>query len=398
LRRSKKRYTTGFLSGLVAVAFIVGLFAGGTLSYLVTSQRINDLENQVSTLQDQISNLQPSENIVYIFGDNTSLSELYEETKNSVVVIQRVIAQTTIFGTQYQQVQGSGFVYDHEGQMVIITNFHVVDDDTNIIVTFRNGKAYTATVLGSDPYADLAVLSTNAPEGELKPLEIVSSSTLKVGDPVVAIGNPFGLTGSMTVGIVSQLGRTISESTIGFSIANIIQTSAQINPGNSGGPLLNYLGQVVGITTAIVADSQGLGFAVPSNTILKEIGPLVEKGSYTQHAWLGVFGTDMNYEIAQLMDTDFTYGWLITQVVNGGPADEAGLRGGTTQAQTIEGTVLIGGDIIIAIEGTGIVNGDDLLTYLEEYTLPGQTVEMTIVRNNQTRSIQVEFGTRPPPT
>jgi len=398
LRRSKKRYTTGFLSGLVAVAFIVGLFAGGTLSYLVTSQRINDLENQVSTLQDQISNLQPSENIVYIFGDNTSLSELYEETKNSVVVIQRVIAQTTIFGTQYQQVQGSGFVYDHEGQMVIITNFHVVDDDTNIIVTFRNGKAYTATVLGSDPYADLAVLSTNAPEGELKPLEIVSSSTLKVGDPVVAIGNPFGLTGSMTVGIVSQLGRTISESTIGFSIANIIQTSAQINPGNSGGPLLNYLGQVVGITTAIVADSQGLGFAVPSNTILKEIGPLVEKGSYTQHAWLGVFGTDMNYEIAQLMDTDFTYGWLITQVVNGGPADEAGLRGGTTQAQTIEGTVLIGGDVIIAIEGNRIVNGDDLLTYLEEYTLPGQTVEMTIVRNNQTRSIQVEFGMRPPPT
>ena len=398
MRRSKKRYTTGFLSGLVAVAFIVGLFAGGTLSYLVTSQRINDLENQVSTLQDQISNLQPSENIVYIFGDNTSLSELYEETKNSVVVIQRVIAQTTIFGTQYQQVQGSGFVYDHEGQMVIITNFHVVDDDTNIIVTFRNGKAYTATVLGSDPYADLAVLSTNAPEGELKPLEIVSSSTLKVGDPVVAIGNPFGLTGSMTVGIVSQLGRTISESTIGFSIANIIQTSAQINPGNSGGPLLNYLGQVVGITTAIVADSQGLGFAVPSNTILKEIGPLVEKGSYTQHAWLGVFGTDMNYEIAQLMDTDFTYGWLITQVVNGGPADEAGLRGGTTQAQTIEGTVLIGGDVIIAIEGNRIVNGDDLLTYLEEYTLPGQTVEMTIVRNNQTRSIQVEFGMRPPPT
>ena len=395
--RSKKRYTTGFLSGLIAVAFIVGLFAGGTLSYLITSQRINDLENQVSTLQDQISNLQPSENIVYIFGDNTSLSELYNETKNSVVVIKGVIVLQTIFGTQYQQAQGSGFVCDHEGRMVIVTNFHVVDDAENIFVTLRNGNTYTATVLGSDPYADLAVLSTDAPENELKPLEIVSSSTLKVGDPVVAIGNPFGLTGSMTVGIVSQLGRTISESTIGFSIANIIQTSAPINPGNSGGPLLNYLGQVVGITTAIIADSQGLGFAVPSNTILKEIEPLVETGSYTQHAWLGVLGVDMNYEIAQLMDTDFTYGWLITQVVDGGPADEAGLRGGTELAQTIEGTVIIGGDIIIAIEGIRIVNGDDFLTYLVEHTSPGQTVEITIVRNNQTMTLSVECGTRPPP-
>jgi len=383
---------------MIAVALIVGLFAGGTLSYLITSQRINDLENQVSTLQDQISNLQPSENIVYIFGDNTSLSELYDETKNSVVVIQGVIVQDTIFGTQYQQAQGSGFVYDHEGQMVIITNFHVVDGAESIFVTLRNGNTYTATVLGSDAYADLAVLSTDAPENELKPLEIVSSSTLKVGDPVVAIGNPFGLTGSMTVGIVSQLGRTIRESTIGnFSIANIIQTSAPINPGNSGGPLLNYLGQVVGITTAIIADSQGLGFAVPSNTILREIEPLVDTGSYTKHSWLGVLGTDMNYEIAQLMDTDFTYGWLITNVVSGAPADKAGLRGGTELAQTVEGTVIIGGDIIIAIEGTHIVNGDDFLTYLVEHTSPGQTVELTIVRNNQTMPLQVEFGTRPPP-
>lgn len=398
MRRSKRRYTTSFLSGLIAVALIVGLFAGGVLSYLVTSQRINDLENQVSTLQDQISNLQPSENIVYIFGDNTSLSELYDETKNSVVVIQGVIERDTIFGTQYQQVQGSGFVYNYEGQMVIVTNFHVVNDATTIIVTLRNGNTYTATVLGSDAYADLAVLSTNAPENELKPLQIVSSSTLKVGDPVVAIGNPFGLTGSMTVGIVSQLGRTIRESTIGnFSIANIIQTSAPINPGNSGGPLLNYLGQVVGITTAIIVDSQGLGFAVPSNTILREIWSLVETGSYTQHSWLGVFGIDMNYEIAELMDTDFTYGWLITNVVSGAPADKAGLRGGTELVQTIEGAVMIGGDIIIAIEETRVVNGDDLLTYLEEYTLPGQTVGLTIVRNNQTMPLSIEFGMRPPP-
>jgi S1-C subfamily serine protease len=393
--------TKGFkLLGLIAITLIVALSAGGILSYLVTSQRINDLENQVSAIQNQLSNLQPAENNIYhVLEDNISLSKLYDEVKNSVVVIQGVITQTTIFGLRHQeQVQGSGFVYDHEGQMIIITNFHVVDDATNITVTFMDGNAYAATVLGSDPYADLAALLTEAPESEFKPLQIVSSSTLEVGDPVVAIGNPFGLTGSMTVGIVSQLGRTITESTTGgFSIANIIQTTAPINSGNSGGPLLNYQGQVVGITTAIVADSQGLGFAVPSNTILREIGSLVETRSYTQHPWLGVSGTDMNYEIAELMDTDFTYGWLITQVANNGPADKAGLRGGTEQAQTVGGRVIIGGDIIIAIEGTRIVNGDDLSTYLEEHTLPGQTVEITIVRENQTMILPVELGTRPPP-
>jgi len=262
---------------------------------------------------------------------------------------------------------------------------------------FRNGNKYAATVLGSDAYADLAVLSTEAPQSEFKPLQIVSSSTLKVGDPVVAIGNPLGLAGSMTVGIVSQLGRTLRESTIGnFSIADIIQTSAPINPGNSGGPLLDYFGQVVGITTAIVADSQGLGFAVPSNTILREIGSLVETGSYTQHSWLGVNGIDMNFEIAEAMGTDITYGWLIIEVVSGGPADKAGLRGGTERFQTFDGETIIGGDIVIALDGARIVNGDDLLTYLQEHTLPDQKVDFTIVRNKQEIIYSVELGMRPP--
>jgi len=380
------------------VTLVVGLLAGGILSYSMILQEINSLQNQVSGLQDQISHLQP-ENITYIVGDNTSLSNLYEETKDSVVMIQGVVSQSTIFGTQYAQVQGSGFVYDLGGRMVVVTNFHVVDGAENITVTFSDGNAYAATVLGSDVYADLAALSTEAPENELKSLQIASSSTLKVGDPVVAIGNPFGLAGSMTVGIVSQLGRTINESTIGrFSIANIIQTSAPINPGNSGGPLLNYQGQVVGITTAIVADSQGLGFAVPSNTILREIGSLVETGSYTQHSWLGVSGMDMNYEIANVMGTNVTYGWLLTQVVSGGPADKAGLRAGTEQLQTPTGTVLIGGDIVIALDGVRIANGDELLSYTGEHTLPGQTINITIVRDNQTMNVPVVLGTRPPPS
>lgn len=262
-----------------------------------------------------------------------------------------------------------------------------------------NGNAYSATVLGSDRYADLAVVDVNAPEQEFKPLPMVSSSlTLKVGDPVIAIGNPFGLTGSMTVGVVSQMGRTITEETTGgYSIANIIQFDAPINPGNSGGPLLNNKGQVVGVTTAIVQDSQGLGFAVPSSTILREIAWLINTGSYTRHSWLGISGTDMNYDIAQAMGINKTYGWLIVEVFSGSPAQAAGLRGGTRQVQIGGNTVTVDGDVIIAMNGTRIVNGDALSAYLEEYTLPDQTIILTVIRSGAQVNIVLTLGTRPPP-
>jgi len=281
--------------------------------------------------------------------------------------------------------------------MVIITNYHVVNDALNITVTFINGNGYTATVLGSDPYADLAVVSTNAPQNEFKPLEIANSSTLKVGDPVIAVGNPYGLAGSMSTGIASALGRTITEEmTGGYPIANVIQTTAPLNPGNSGGPLLNHKGQVVGINTAIVEDSQGVGFAIPSNTILREIEYLINEGSYDQHPWLGAAGIDMTYEIATAMGTDFTYGWLIVQVASGGPADEADLRSGTQQVLIAGQWVTIGGDLIIAINNkVRITNIDDLSTYLEEHTLPGQRINITIVRNNQKTTVELELGTRP---
>ena len=178
----------------------------------------------------------------------------------------------------------------------------------------------------------LRCFQSTAPASEFKPLQVVSSSTLRVGDFVVAIGDPFGLTGSMTTGIVSQLGRTITESTTSFPIADIIQISAPINPGNSGGPLLNDKGQVVGITTAGVANSQGVGFAIPSNAILREITSLVKSGSYTQHPWLGIAGADMTYDIANQLGLKITYGMLITQVTSGGPAEKAGLKAGTQQS------------------------------------------------------------------
>jgi len=398
LENSDKRITR-FSAVLIAVSIVVGAVAGGLLSYSLVSKQITDLQNQVSTLQEQITNLRSAQNVTYVFGDGASLSSLYEEIKESVVTIRGVIGESTYQGTTYTYVQGSGFVYNCTGQMVIVTNFHVVNNAVNITVTFINGDGYGAIVLGSDPYADLAVLSTDAPQDEYKPLEIVSSSSLRVGDPVIAVGNPYGLTGSMTTGIVSQLGRTITEETTGgFPIASVIQITAPINPGNSGGPLLNYRGQVVGITTAIVSDSQGLGFAIPSSTILREIGSLVSEGSYNQHSWLGITGIDMNYEIATRMGVDVTYGLLIVGVVSGGPADKAGLRGGTKNALIAGSWITIGGDIVTAIDGIRITNMDDLISYLEEHTSPGQTVSMTIVRNRQAMTVQVELGTRPPPS
>jgi len=391
---------------LVTTIIIASLFVGGLLGYSIgyssISGEIGSLQNQLSTLQEQISNFQTTQNvtcqnITYMLGENTSLSQLYDQVKESVVVIRGMIVQYDFFGRPYYtQGQGSGFIYNLTGQILIITNYHVIDGSINITITFINGNGYAASVLGSDPYADLAVLSTDAPQSEYKPLDIVSSSTLKVGDPVIAVGNPYGLAGSMSVGVISSLGRTITEETTGgYPIANVIQTTTPLNPGNSGGPLLNYQGQVVGITTAIVSDSQGLGFAIPSNTILREIEPLVTEGSYNQHPWLGASGTDMTYEIAKAMNTNVTYGWLITEVVTDGPADVAGLQSGTKQVLIAGEWIIIGGDIVTAVNEIRITGLDDLSTYLEEYTLPGQTINITIVRNNLTITRAIELGTRP---
>ena len=414
MKLSQKPKATRISTILMVTIVIVSLFGGGVLGYFLgystISGRIDDLQNQLSTLQGQISNLQLTQNvtyqnITYVLGENTSLSQLYERVKESVVVIRGIIVEYDFFGhPYYTQVQGSGFVYNFTGQMAIITNYHVVYDAINITVTFINGNGYAAVALGSDPYADLAVLSTDAPQSEYKPLEIVSSSTLKVGDPVIAVGNPYGLAGSTTTGIVSALGRTATVDWSSYPIADCIQSSAPINPGNSGGPLLNYQGEVVGITSYGAVDpttgetAQGIGLAIPSSTILREIESLVTEGSYNQHPWLGATGTDMTYEIAKAMSINVTYGWLIAQVTSGGPADNAGLRGGTKQALIAGEWVTIGGDIVIAINETTITNMDDLSTYLEEFTLPRQTINATIVRNNQTMTLTVELGTRPPPS
>jgi S1-C subfamily serine protease len=273
----------------------------------------------------------------------------------------------------------------------------VINNAEDITVAFSNGNIYSASLLGSDPYSDLAVLSVNAPTYEFKPLELISSSSLNVGDPVIAIGSPFGLGGTMTTGIVSQLDRTIEESLAGsFPISNIIQTSTPINPGNSGGPLLNVYGQVVGITTAVIDGSEGLGLAIPSNTIIREIDLLIEDGSYTKHPWIGISGVDMDYAIAENMGLNITYGWLVSSIVKNGPAAESDLLSGNERVFVQNKWVNLGGDVIVGIDGHKIINGDILLSYLEENCLPNQLINLKILRDNHFIDIPLILGERPP--
>jgi S1-C subfamily serine protease len=367
-------------ASIFILLFVLGLLVGGLLIYFVSYRQVTSLNGQITDLQSAVSNLEGHQNATYqtitIFQNETSLANIYSNVRASVVLVQ---GETSSGG-----VQGSGFVYNLYGRTVVLTNYHVVQGTTGLSVTFSDGHGYGATVLGTDPYSDLAVVSvsSDAPASEFNPLTIVSSSTLGVGEPVIAIGNPYGLVGSLTTGVVSATGRTITEDTAGgYAIANIIQTSTPINPGNSGGPLLNAVGNVVGITTAIVSDSQGLGFAIPSDTILREVSALISTGSYHGHSYLGVTGTDMDYTTAQKTNASVTYGWQIATIKSGGPSD------GKLQV----------GDIIIAMNNQTIKNNDNLASYLEQNTLPGDNLTLTVIRGNSQIDVTVTLGTRPAP-
>ncbi|MGD6934399.1 MAG: S1C family serine protease [Candidatus Bathyarchaeia archaeon] len=374
---------------LLAVCLLAGSFVGYAATYWILNDKITDLQQQLLYYQ---SNGQSGDiTTVSTLNVTGSLASLYQNVKASVVVVKDLVPQYNLWGylAGYATQQGSGFVTSVNGQQVIVTNNHVIESSTNITVTFADGSTYTADVLGSDPYADLAILKVNSMPSGVPSLTLVSSSTLNVGDTVVAVGSPYGLSGTLTSGIISALGRTIVEgsSTSGISIPDTIQTSTEINPGNSGGPLINLQGQVVGITTAAVSDSQGLGFAIPSDTIIREIVSLVNTGSYTQHPSLNAVGTDMNLQIAQAMGTDVTYGWLVESA-----QENIGLQGGNAQASILGERVIIGGDIIIGAGNTAITNTDDLLAYLERNTTPGQTVQFTVIRDGQQQTVMVKIG------
>ncbi len=280
----KRSFSTILIIALIATS----LLAGGLIGYFISpntnadqttklQDQVSNLQNQVQLLRENLSKLQSSnttnvtyQNVTYV-GENISLNQLFEQVKTSVVVVQGLIRQVNFFRqVYYSQIQGSGFLYNNSGRMVILTNNHVVSGAINITVTFTNGVTFEANILGSNANTDFAVLSPTTSIIGIKPLEIISSSTVKVGDPVIVVGTPYGLAGSMSNGIVSALNRTLSTST-STEISNVIQTTAPLNPGNSGGPVMNYQGQVVGIATAIAEESQGIGFAIPSDTILSEL-------------------------------------------------------------------------------------------------------------------------------
>mgnify|MGYP001772703222 FL=1 len=358
--------------------------------------KLSNYEYRLSNVEENISNLSSnltSTSVVVPIQHNLSSPELvYEKVKNSIVLIKSRILVETILGRSYTSAEGSGFVYSPEGY--IITNYHVVENAESVQVFFPDRSVYTARIVGVDPYADLALLKIDPGEKILHPLTFGNSSELRVGQPVIAVGNPFGLTATLTTGVISQLNRLL-ESPGGRGIPGVIQFDAAVNPGSSGGPLLDYSGKVIGVTTAIASTTgefAGIGFAIPSNTVLRVVKSLIETGKY-EHPWMGIGGMDVNMEIAQLMNLDKAYGLLVTVVGKDSPAEKAGLRAGTRMVTLSDGTrVNIGGDVIIGVDDIVVFGLSDLLSYIEENKRPGDTITLKIIRGNTEMNITLTLG------
>ena len=320
-----------------------------------------------------------------------TLVELFEKSEEGVVKIR--VVRDNIPGDTGSV--GSGFVYDNLGH--IITNAHVVDGATKATVTFLDGSQYDAEIIGKDKFTDIAVIKVSEKPRLLHPLQIGDSSQLRVGEQVAAIGNPFGLSGSMTSGIVSQMGRLLPSQDSGFSIPDVIQTDAAINPGNSGGPLLNLRGEVIGINTAIQSTSgefSGIGFAVPSNTAIKIVPSLIEDGEY-HHPWIGISGRDIDPDLARVLELKDAKGFLIITVVDGSPADKAGLKG-MTATQIIDGKEYpVNGDIIISVDDKEVRKISDILIHLQREKSVGDTMVLGVLRDGEFMHISLELVERP---
>jgi 2-alkenal reductase len=320
-----------------------------------------------------------------------SLEALYKQVNPGVVNIQVYIAGGGITG----EAAGSGFILDEEGH--IVTNNHVVADAQRVTVIFYNGIEAEATVVGTDADSDLAVIQVDTLAEGAHPLPLGDSDQVQVGDWVVAIGNPFRLGGSMSLGIVSAVGRSISSGVAGFIIPQAIQTDAAINPGNSGGPLLNLQSEVIGVNAQIATGGSqanaGVGFAIPANLARRVVPVLIQSGEY-EWSWLGVEGASVDLIIQQANDLPVQQGAYIDQVVPGGPAESAGLQGSTGTKQVSGFNVPVGGDVVVEADGDAILNFDDLLIAISAED-PGQTIELTILRNGQRIQVSVELTPRP---
>jgi S1-C subfamily serine protease len=331
--------------------------------------------------------LEPGEQIII---------NVYKKAAPSVVNIKTQVLQWDFFfGVYPEEGAGSGFVYDKEGH--IVTNYHVVEGAQSIEVSFGEDLSVPAEVVGTDPLNDLAVLKVDVPPDKLVPVELGDSSTLQVGQWAIAIGNPFGrFERTLTVGVVSALNRTL-ELESGRIIRNLIQTDAAINPGNSGGPLLDSKGRVIGVNTAIVSPSRasaGVGFAIPVNVLKRVVPELIAYGRY-RHPWLGVVGYTITPTLARRLNLPVDQGVLVAQVYRGSPAHKAGIRGAKDQVVIGSRIILVGGDIITAIDNTPIKGMDFLNAYLEDNTQVGQTVELSILRDGKPLKVKVVLEEEP---
>ncbi|MCS7116322.1 MAG: trypsin-like peptidase domain-containing protein [Nitrososphaerales archaeon] len=396
------------LSSILWLIIII-LIIGSLYTYFDIQTRYMELQNnynnlrlqnekiyyQLQLIESKLMNIESrivSANLT-ISTVHSNSTEVFKRAGPSVVAV--LVRIENILGTSSGG--GSGFIYDRAGH--IITNHHVIKGADIIRVAFPDGSSYPAKLVGTDPYSDLAVIKIDAPPDKLNPLPLGDSSKLVVGQKVVAIGNPFGLSNSMTEGIVSQLGRML-QTEQGFLIVDVIQVDAAINPGNSGGPLMNMNGEVIGVNTAIISPTgafAGVGFAIPSNLVKKVVPSLIAKGKY-EHPWLGITGINLTPEIANAMKLNISKGFLVRDVVKGGPADKAGIKGGN-RAVRIEGVnVVIGGDVIVSIDGLEVRGIEDILVYLQRNKRAGEQVKITVLREGKLLEFNVILGERPPPS
>ena len=361
------------------IVLMLVFLASGTFFGVANAQNLNETSNN--------NNNNNNNNI----NKDLSLNDLFELVENSIVQVTKTMPPANPFGPDKENTTslGSGFIYNDKGY--IVTNNHVVENAKVVDVTFINGDRYTANVTGTDAFSDLAVIKINENTTTIpKSLVVGNSSKLRVGDQVVAIGNPFGLESSMTTGIVSQIGRLLSVDERGFSIPNAIQTDALINPGNSGGPLLNMKGEVIGVNTAGIFPG-GIGLAVPSNTVLKIIPVLMEEKNYT-HPWLGVTGNTLTADIAKREKVDRTVkGVIIDTIVKNSSADLAGLNGSNINQYGEKR----GGDIITALDGKPILKMEDLISYLELNKAVNDTATFSVYRDGEILDKEITLKSRP---
>jgi S1-C subfamily serine protease len=335
-----------------------------------------------------------STNAFSITEDEKNNITVYDKVADGVVNITSTAIQMDFFLNAFPtQGSGSGSIIDTKGN--ILTNHHVVANARTLEVTLADESKWPAKLIGSDPDSDLAVIKIDAPKEKLKVISMGDSKNLKIGQKVLAIGNPFGLERTLTTGIISSLGRTI-RSDSGTLMEDIIQTDAAINPGNSGGPLLNSEGEIIGINSAIVSPSGGsvgIGFAIPANTAKRVVPELLSKG-YVTYPWIGATIQSLIPEIAKYLKVSVERGAMISEVAKGGPADKAGLKGGSQRVQVGNMIVLVGGDIVVKVDQRDVKTNDELIRYVREKK-PGETILLKVLRKERFEEVKVTLGERP---